>query len=280
MGAACVGATLVVAGATLVVAMAGCSPAGTTVGVPFHLDFDDVPVGPYDPAQLADDWGDPAWSDGVEEERVEIIDGEDAYSGHSLRVHYPAGAWGSEDSGAQWTLDLGATHDELYCAYWVRFGVGFDFVLGGKLPGLAGGAANTGGAKPDGTDGWSARMMWREQGAVEQYVYHPDQPNEWGEDLLWDEGVQRHFEPGTWHHVRHRLQMNTPGAHDGVIEGWFDGELALRREGMRFRDTDDLGIDALLFSTFFGGADASWAASADEVVDFDDFEVAPAPQQL
>ena len=29
---------------------------------------------------------------------------------------------------------------------------------------------------PDGTDGWSGRMMWREDGAATQYLYHPDQP--------------------------------------------------------------------------------------------------------
>ena len=67
-------------------------------------------------------------------------------------------------------------YDDLYCSYYVRFAPGFDYVKGGELPGLAGGAANTGGNKPTGRDGWSARMMWRTGGEVVQYVYHVDQP--------------------------------------------------------------------------------------------------------
>ena len=62
--------------------------------------------------------------------------------------------------GAQWRLELGDDYDELYLTYRVRFADEFNFVKGGKLPGLVGGEANTGGRVPTGRDGWSARMMW------------------------------------------------------------------------------------------------------------------------
>ena len=138
----------------------------------------------------------------------------------------------------------------------------------------AGDEGNTGGGIPDGTDGWSARMMWRTEGAVVQYVYHPDQPQHYGEDLPWsvaDEPL--HFAPGQWHEVVHEIRMNTPGLNDGSITAWFDGVLALEADAMRFRDVDSFAIDGMYFSTFFGGGSSSWSTTADEVVLFDDFRI-------
>lgn len=42
--------------------------------------------------------------------------------------------------------------DCLWLSYDIRIPVGFNWVKGGKLPGLAGGTANTGGNIPNGTD--------------------------------------------------------------------------------------------------------------------------------
>lgn len=252
------------------VALCGCSAER------FQQDFDSSPLGTYTAAALASDWKAPLWSDGVAEGRVSIVDGEQAYSGRSLQVRYPAGSFGTEEGGAEWLVELGGAHTTLTCSYRVRFGEEFDFVLGGKLPGLAGGTANTDGAIPDGTDGFSARLMWREQGRVVSYVYHPDQPDEYGQDFPWDDDFQLYFQPGDWHLVEQRLVLNTPGQHDGVLEGWLDGVQGQHHEGLRFRDTDGLTLDLLYFSTFFGGDDATWAAVADEQITFDDFVITTA----
>lgn len=241
------------------------------------IDFDDAPLGPYSEDSLAAAWQDPAWNQGIDEGRVEVFAGEDAYAGRSLRVHYPQGGVGPADGGAQWQLVFTASHTELYCAYRLRFAPGFDFVKGGKLPGLAGGAANTGGDKPTGSDGWSARMMWRADGEIVQYTYHVDQPTDYGEDMQWDLGGKRHFVPGQWHRLEHRVVMNTPGEHDGVLEGWLDGEQVFIREGLRFRDVDSFAVDLFYFSTFFGGSGDDWAPSQAEYVDFDEFIVATTP---
>ena len=201
---------------------------------------------------------------------------EDAERGRVLRVHYPAGRVGPEGGGAEFRVRLPGD-DDLRCAYWVRFGEGFDFVRGGKLPGLAGGTAPTGGARATGTNGFSARMMWRAGGAVVQYLYSPEQTGVWGDDLPYDVpgagGARRRFRAGRWHHVKHRVRLNTPGERDGVVQGWFDGELALDRRGLRFRDADTFTIDWLFFSTFFGGNEPDWAPTRDEHVDFDGFVV-------
>ena len=72
--------------------------------------------------------------------------------------------------------------------------------------------------------------------------------------------------------------MNTPGAHDGILQAWFDGSLALDNQTFIYRiATATFGIDALYFSTFFGGSDATWAPTAAQVADFDDFIVSDQP---
>ncbi|MEM8864712.1 MAG: polysaccharide lyase [Planctomycetota bacterium] len=254
----------------------------------YENDFEDDPVGVYTTGNLAADWHSPPWSNGVSEGRVSITDDADAYGSKSLVVTYPEGQ--SASGKSQWWLEFDQGYEELFLSYRLRFDEGFNYVLGGKLPGLCGGACNTGGDKPTGYDGWSARMMWRtgnwsatpggsDKGDIVQYVYHPDQPTQFGEDLRWDDGATpgwREFEPDRWYHLQHRVVMNTPGIADGVIQGWLDGELVLDVQDIRFREISSIQIDAMNFSTFFGGNSEIWEAVKDEQAYFDDFVVSTA----
>jgi hypothetical protein len=236
----------------------------------FDNDFEDDAPGPLTRAGIDSAWNHPAYVTGLD--RVDVVEGAEAFGGgRSLRVRYPAGSVGPDQGGAIWVMPLGGSYDELYTSYMVKFGPGFDFVLGGKLPGLAGGAQNTGGRKPTGQDGWSARGMWFNNGRMIQYVYHPDQPGDFGEGMAWmRNGKPLQVVPGRWYHVEHRVVMNTPGQRDGVVQAWLDGVLVLDRRGMRFRDVGSFGIDAFQFNTFFGGSRPENAARRDEVVYFDD----------
>jgi hypothetical protein len=257
----------------------GC--AGRPATTLFCNDFNDDAVGVYTEATLKADWASPSWNDGVDEGRVSIFQGAEASEGRSLRVVYPKGSVGPGPGGAQWYLLLSQKYEELYLAYRVRFGSSFDFVKGGKLPGLVGtvgGKAPTGGNPADGTNGFSARGMWRSGGAAVQYVYYWDQKSNYGDDLAWNAGGAKSFVPGQWHTVEHRVKLNTEGQANGIIEAWLDGVQVLSREDLRIRkDAAAFGIDALYFSTFFGGNDASWAPTKDETVEYDDFVVATAP---
>ncbi|EDM73661.1 hypothetical protein PPSIR1_39210 [Plesiocystis pacifica SIR-1] len=240
----------------------------------FVNDFDDDTPGPY--VDLAD-WNDPPWDSGVEEGRVEIIEGDDAFAGRSLRIHYPEGGVGPSQGGAQWRLEFDASYTELYLAYRIRFAPGFDFVKGGKIPGLVGGTAPTGCVEDQ--TGFSARGMWRTDGRAVQYMYWPEKVENCGDDydyMLDDTPVT--FAPGQWHLVEHRLRMNTPGVADGVLQAWMDGELVLDEQDFLYRTADyDYAVDAMYFSTFFGGSGADWAPTTDETVDFDDFVVCEGP---
>ena len=250
-----------------------CDPEIRETILLFTADFEHHTPGPYSEAMLEMDWNNPAWSNGVEEGRVSIVSTDQEHN-VALAVFYPEGEYGTSQTGAQWKLDLDGSYEHVRVRYRLRFTDDFDFVRGGKLPGLIGGQGNTGGGIPNGSDGWSARMMWRTDGAITQYVYHPDQPQNYGEDLPWEiDGTQAHFVREQWHTVTHEIRMNTPGKNDGSIKSWLDGTLALDAQNMRFRDIPDFAIDRLYFSTFFGGGDASWSTSKDEIILFDDFRI-------
>jgi hypothetical protein len=245
-------------------------PAGTNL---VHADFENRSAGAYTMDMVAGDFGArPPWNNGLDEGRAAIV--KEAGS-HFLRVTYPAGQFGSTAGGVQFMVPLSASYGELYLSYRVRFAADFQFVKGGKLPGLVGGTAPTGCI----TDpvavsgGFSARMMWRSGGAAVQYMYTPDRINSCGDDLPYlPGGAAARFIPGSWHRVVHHLRMNTPGQPDGTLEAWFDGAVALKRSDMLYRPAGGtFQIDALYFSTFFGGSDATWAPTADQTVDFDDF---------
>lgn len=236
----------------------------------YQEDFETAPLGTIGEAVLSEHFRNPRGSIGVAAGRISVVDDD---VGKVMRVRYPPDAWAAT-GGAIWRVELQDTVEEAWLSYRLRFAPDFDFVKGGKLPGLGGGAANTGGERPDGTDGWSARMMWRDGGRAVFYLYHPDQPNRFGEDLRWGSILRPvRFRPGAWHEVVHHVVLNTPGERDGRLQGWFDGELVADFEGIRFRDVDTFGIDVLLISTFFGGSGPEWAPDMEEHADFDDFRV-------
>ena len=258
----------------------------------YENDFNIRAAGPYTDDDLDEDWNDPRFNNGVTEGRVSIVSGDQAFggTGSALAVTYPAGLAGPGDTGAQWSLELDVSVDELYLSYRVQFGSGFDFVRGGKLPGLAGGTSPTGSTQATGLNGWTGRMMWRTD--FNGVSGEPEQPTAFGieyakhttsgfaqdgrqEDdtpFTAADGGRVEYVSGQWYEITQRIQMNTPGQFDGIQQVWVDGELVYNETDLQFRTTDQFAIDQLYFSTFFGGND-DWATSKDEVVYFDDFLV-------
>lgn len=151
-------------------------PAGPIV---LAVDFDSTPLGAYTQGSFDSNWPSYQYVNGLELSLTEVIGGPPAYSGRSLR-HKFTGGKRVEDHWIHGKINLPRSYEELYFSYRVRFEHGFDWVKGGKLPGLFGGRGNTGGNVPDGSDGWSGRMMWRQSGEATQYIYHPDQAGMYG----------------------------------------------------------------------------------------------------
>ena len=194
-----------------------------------------------------------------------------------LRVHYPAGSASPSVSrqtesplgGAQFYADLFLPAEtELRLSYYVRFAEGFDFVKGGKLPGLFGGTGASG-AIPDGSDGFSARLMWRQQGQGEVYAYLPTS-EKFGTSI--ERGAWQ-FQPGIWYKLEQEVKLNTPGQADGELRLWVNDTLVIEQNQVVFRTVDALQIDGIFFSTFFGGGDPSWATPEDTYIDFANFSV-------
>jgi len=212
------------------------------------------------------------------EKNLKVFSGRQGQFSQFLRVSYPAKSASpsltrkqqAPTGGSQFYARLGIPSTNKLClSYFVRFPSNFDFRRGGKLPGLFGGKVNTGGNIPDGINGFSTRLMWRAKGIGEVYAYLPTSIKH-GTSLgrgNWQ------FQPGVWHHIKQVVLVNDLPQKNGEIWVWVDNKLVLSHGGLQFRTTDTLKIEGILFSTFFGGQDASWATLHDTYVDFANFQV-------
>ena len=98
----------------------------------------------------------------------------DPGSGPVLQVTYAEGSFSHDTGGTQfyslWNTTDGSAFNSMMVSYELAFDEGFDWVKGGKLPGLRGGLNSTGcsgGNKADGLECFSSRLMWRKSGAGE-----------------------------------------------------------------------------------------------------------------
>jgi hypothetical protein len=177
-------------------------------------------------------------------------------------------------TGCNWKIPFPEKVESAALSYKVFFQDGFDFVKGGKLPGLAGGTGNTGGLVPNGYDGWSVRFMFKEHGSLCAYLYSAKMEGQFGdkEFLKRDESLI-YLKTGTWNSITLTLTMNTPDKEDGIITSKVNGTDALALNSVCFRKTSGLKIDYMLFSCFMGGDDASYAPKQDQFLLFKDFKI-------
>ncbi|MCB1077561.1 MAG: hypothetical protein KDM64_07015 [Verrucomicrobiae bacterium] len=234
------------------------------------------PSGSYGVDRWKRDWPGCGWQDGVKEGHVSLIERDGA---PRLRVDYQIGEIGPQDNGAGWRYPIGK-RETAELSYTVRFGEGFDWVKGGKLPGLCGGPENVSGGRPaDGTNGFSARLMWRKEGRGEAYLYHRNQPDRYGDRLAFPEDFR--FPEGIDLRVRMRVTMNDPHKRNGIIRVWIgiagekEDREVVRREDLEWRTVEDFGIDSLYFETFHGGSDRSWAPTRASHAEFGAIAVHP-----
>ena len=226
------------------------------------------PPGSYSVEQWRKDWPGCEYEDGLAEGRGGLVE----LDGRSwLRVAYPKGSVGPDQGGVSWRFRLG-DHEAVELRYTVCFEDGFEFVKGGKLPGLCGGPKTiTGGDAVNGLDGFSVRLMWRKDGRGQAYVYHMHQPSKYGDEFDFPEDFR--FVPGRPVTLRMRVEMNAPGKKNGQFRIWADDRLMLEKAGLQWRLGSAYGVDSILFNTFHGGSGAEWAPSRDVHARFTGFEV-------
>ena len=239
---------------------------------PRRIEFTGQP-GLYSVAQWKADWPGCSFEDGVSEGRVSLHgDGRARW----LRVTCRAGEIGPDGGGAGWRWPFDR-QEAIELTYALRFDPDFDFVKGGKLPGLGGGPENvTGGHRATGENGFSVRPMWRKDGRGEAYVYHRDQPQRTGESFPFPADFR--FPPGEEVRLRISVTMNQPGERNGSVRMWATlprqaERLMVERTEVCWRTVETFGADSLYFQTFHGGSERDWAPRRDCWVEFSDFEV-------
>ncbi len=178
----------------------------------------------------------------------------------ALRITYTGSEIGSARFGAN--LRLRQPSRAVSLSYTVRFERGFQFVRGGKLPGLGPERPITGG-RPVNATGWSVRSVFRGDGTLGLYIYHQDMKRPYG-----SAGVVKlsyPVEPGIDHAVELQVTLNSAaGAFDGSARLSVDGRLVEEARGLRFFASEPPAlISRLLFQTFFGGSDPSYAPRVD-----------------
>ncbi|KLO14292.1 hypothetical protein SCHPADRAFT_826682 [Schizopora paradoxa] len=213
-------------------------------------------------------------------------------SGPVFQVTYPAGSFNNDTGGAQFISLWNSTSpfQSIMVSYEIAFDTGFNFVKGGKLPGVRGGPSLTGcsgGKEADGTTCFSSRLMWRTEGEAEVYAYIPETNNlcdESGIICNSDFGVSVDrgaftFPTGQWSRVTQLVQLNDPNSSNGFIALYFNDILAIQQGGLQIRTSSAVDANAFFFSTFFGGHDDSWATPVTTHTYFRNIELWGSSQQ-
>lgn len=189
-------------------------------------------------------------------ERVEVVDGEGVEGSKALKVTYRGNKRGSERVVNTFKLDKPL--DEATLVFDVKFDEDFQFRKGGKLHGLGPDHRITGGneMKPD---GWSARSMWGKKG-LNTYVYCQDKERKFGQGPDRKQDFQ--FETERYYSVSIHVKINNDvKKSNGSVRIYVDGKRVAEDHRIRFRgeDGEHTKITHLLFSTFHGGENPSWA---------------------
>jgi len=159
----------------------------------FYSEFNELPLGLLQNKDLHNRYPQLQWASLHDRMSVVYQDTQKV-----LAVDYPKGAVGPQNGGAQFVIDLPAK-TAYTLRYSLKFAENFDFRIGGKLPGLtSGGEKWTGGVRPLNGEGFSARLMWRENGRAELYLYYIDMKGKWGESIDFGNYI---FVPGKWYEI-------------------------------------------------------------------------------
>lgn len=192
----------------------------------------------------------------------------------------------------RWLFRQGATLE-----YEVYFPYNFEWVKGGKLPGLMGGASNgigCGGGNRN-YDCFSYRLMWRRDGFGEAYVYmpFPSADPTFCADLPpcdtrqtsvachhctgrsgWSVGrATFRFVPGQWNQMKLQMRLNTPGLADGLLKLTVNGVTAVDKNNVVWRTDPAVNIEGVNIASWFGGSSETWAPSTDQEIELRNFRM-------
>ncbi|TFY63945.1 hypothetical protein EVG20_g6115 [Dentipellis fragilis] len=225
------------------------------------------PPAPIVPSNNNDELPDEAW--------------EAVYPAGSINPSAPIkGGFGFYMSGPQafkeQVNDKGA--QEAVVGYEVMFQEGWEWVKGGKLPGIFGGIGDfaykcTGGRSNERCKCFNLRLMWRANGVGELYAYLPMNDTNTARLLAVPPFSHQNpdfgftvgrgawtFPTGKWTKIAIRARMNDVGSANGEVELWVDGKSVISVDGLVLREDAESHIKGMHFQTFFGG-DSLWSST-------------------
>ncbi|KAI0689832.1 hypothetical protein BC835DRAFT_1282103 [Cytidiella melzeri] len=223
--------------------------------------------------------------------------GSDPTGAPAIVVNYPQGSYnfqheprGGMSMYGEGPIDV-TKAKELTYGYTVLFQEGFDFVKGGKLPGVYAGNSDSeatgcsGGSRSDAC--MSVRLMWRKDGAGEAYTYLP--PSYSANSAVcgiapfsecnptYGASVGRgsfKFTPGVPMAVSMRVRLNDVGAQNGEFEIFANGKSVVSASGLVLRNSAAGLFRGYMAQTFFGGSDPSFQSTKSQDSYFRDFTMA------
>eukprot|EP00581_Thalassiosira_minuscula_P007140 CAMPEP_0183703852 /NCGR_PEP_ID=MMETSP0737-20130205/1425_1 /TAXON_ID=385413 /ORGANISM="Thalassiosira miniscula, Strain CCMP1093" /LENGTH=330 /DNA_ID=CAMNT_0025930651 /DNA_START=173 /DNA_END=1163 /DNA_ORIENTATION=+ len=188
--------------------------------------------------------------------------------GRILKVFYPPDDRGSPRVTKEFDLE---SVKSATLSFDMKLHSQFEFVKGGKLHGIGGGTTTTG-CDPIDPNGWTVRLMWKQEGVPQVYVYHQDREARCGDGFRPSNDFK--FERGQWYRIDLQVQMNsTPESADGRTLLYINGEKLVDVDGLRLSGNADVDIDKFKFSTFYGGSDETWSPSKTTYIYYDNFTV-------
>lgn len=204
------------------------------------------------------------------------VNGSVAINNCDIEVTYPANTLYNGGVNTPWNLP---SRQDTWMSYCVEFDNDFDFVLGGKMPGLAGGSRPTGGVGPQ-CSGYSARMMWgggTGQPEMILYLYHQGQAGTYGDEISTGIIPQQ----GQKYCFTQHINVGTPGNADGTIEIWVNGVQVINMQNIQLLCAGETWqTDWLLFSTFYGGGTSNWESNQTNTATYSDFCVGTTQQSV
>jgi len=111
--------------------------------------------------------------------------------------------------------------------------------------------------------GWSARVIFRQNGYAGSYIYDQNVEKKWG---VGGKSREQVFFPGCWHRVDFQVQLNDPGQSNGWSRIFVDGHKVQESHGLEYRSQGgpDSLMQRFLFSTFHGGSTPDCAPVDDQ----------------
>lgn len=198
------------------------------------------------------------------------------HRGRALRIAVDQGGHYGLSLSFRFQRQLGHEPEEIYFRFYIRLADDWDPERGGKFPGIGGtyGRAGWGGRRVNGTDGWSARGLFKGQQSgttpIGFYCYHADMKGTYGDNFVWDDNGFQGLENNRWYCIEQFAKMNTPGKNDGVLRAWVDGKPVFERQDIRMRDVSTLKIETIWLNVYYGG---TWTAVTPHHLYIDDVEI-------